>query len=450
MRERQFQHTALLFWLALFTFACGGESEESGGDGGMGGEGAEMAPPGGDGPENVELEYAIRADTEAPAMGGVVQLSIEQRAAGDEEGEWEAFDGEVSWESSEPRIASFEDPTSGTLTVSRAGPVTISAEIGEASASIDFEIPCTYPEPTGGGNFGTDMTVNTVIPPIYWSTAYNAENGEELSEFGLEQIYCAPEFDWVRTVNIILTAGWCSACPQFLRYVAGEAEEITNNGGLTLYIDVQDNQGGPASSAFAQRHVGGIVNSTPGYFVGDAESQPLMTFFGRSPAISAFPSAFVVRTSDMHIITNLDDNRDVGIPFADIAANPDQGWARIMPPPFESNCEDGADEAGEPNDEPGQATPLAPGEHSGGICNEAPDFYLIEEEGDWRFTINFSHALGDIDIFHIDPANPEGEPLGVSNGTDDSEMLEGSGPAMIVIIGYNRGSAPYTISLEAP
>ena len=231
MRERRLQHIALLFWLGFFAFACEGGSEDSGGGGATGGgEGADMAPPGEPGPGEVELEYAIRADTDAPMMGGVVQLSVEQRAAGDEAGEWEAVDGEVSWESSEPRIASFEDPSSGTLTVSRAGPVTISAQFGEASASIDFEIPCVYPEPTGGGNFGTDMTVSTVIPPIYWSTVYNAENGEEVSEFGFEQIYCDPEFDWVRTVNIILTAGWCTACPQFLRYVAGESEEVAHCG----------------------------------------------------------------------------------------------------------------------------------------------------------------------------------------------------------------------------
>ena len=250
-------------------------------------------------------------------------------------------------------------------------------------------------------------------------------------------------------INIIITAGWCTACPQFLRYVAEQSAEIEANGGLTLYLDVEDDRGAPAGSDFAQSHIGRIIGESPGYIMGDAETQPLDSFFARTRSISAFPSAFVIRASDMTLITSLEDNRDVGLPFADIAADPDQGWARIMPPPFESNCAPGDEEAGEPNDEPAQATPLEAGTHSGGICAEGLDFYQIDIEGRWRFTISFSHALGDIDIFHLDPANPTGDPLGDSRGTMDQEVLEGSGPALIAVVGYNRASAPYEISLEA-
>jgi hypothetical protein len=359
------------------------------------------------------------------------------------------IDGVISWESTTEAAIVNE---SGEVIVVSRGQVEIIATAQthdgrEISGSWGAELFCMYPEPSGR-NFNTDLELTTVLPPLKWEGAYSAMDGF-IAPLSMEEIYCSADYDWVKTITFMISAGWCTACPTQLRAVRDLSDELLEAGGLLVYVEVQDSQGDPADSDFAWSHLSEMLGATNGYFVGDKETQPLTRFFGRSPALTAFPDAYVVRRSDMSILTSLDLNREVGVlPLVRIAESPDEDWTTIMPPPFESTCAEGDDEASEPNDSTEMAAVLEAGMHNGGICTEAPDYYLIEHEGEWTFTISFSHAESDIDIFQYAIGQSEGDPVAVSNGTEDQETLSGTGPAVIGVFSYTRTSTTYTINLE--
>ena len=351
---------------------------------------------------------------------------------------WESTTGAAQVEEGEVTITAF-----GQVEVTVSATTDLGATI---SGSWGVEVPCAYPEPSGR-SFNASLELNTVLPPIKWNTAYSAMDGST-SEISMEEVYCSDEYNWVNTITFMVTAGWCTACPSYMRAVADMSDELLEAGGLLIYVEVQDYDGAPADSAFAQEHLSDMLGSTNGYFVGDMETQPLTRFFGRSSAIEAFPDAYVVRRSDMTIMTSLNLNRQAGLlPFIAMAEDPAADWTNIMPPPFESLCEEGDDEVSEPNDDPVSAGLIEPGVHTGAICNEGPDYYRIDVEGNWRFLIEFSHREADIDIASYVPGNPS--PTAVSNGTADMEELTGTGPAIIQVVSYTNTSTTYTITLEA-
>ena len=357
----------------------------------------------------------------------------------------------VNW-TSNTSAASVSD--SGEVSILSFGNVEIVAEFSTESGetltgSWQVDVPCTYPEPSGR-SFNTDLEIDTVLPPVKWERAYSAMDGT-ITSVSMEDIYCSAEYDWVKTINFLISAGWCTACPAYLRAVRDISDELREAGGLLVYIEVQDDDGEPADSDFAWGELSELLGSTNGFFVGDKETQPLTRFFGRSPAIQAFPDAYVVRRSDMHILTSLELNRFVGVlPLVQIAEQPDEDWSRIMPPPFESNCAEGDDEASEPNDTPAEAGSIEFGTHQGAMCSATPDFYQINVEGSWTFNLAFSHAEADLDIFQYAIGQDGGDPIAVSNSTTDMESITGSGPAVIGITSYTRTSTSYTITLEAP
>ena len=90
---------------------------------------------------------------------------------------------------------------------------------------------------------------------------------------------------------------------------------------------------------------------------------------------------------------------------------------------------------------------MSAGTYSGGICDQEPDIYLIENAGDWIATLDFSHAIGDLDV----SVYPVGSDQAVvsSESSDDGEVLEYSGPAQLVVYGFNGASAPYSLTIEA-
>ncbi len=358
--------------------------------------------------------------------------------------------GEISWISN-TEAASIN--TEGEVTILHPGQIEIIATVEtrtgeEITGSWGAEIPCRYPEPTGR-SFNTDLELNTVLPPVKWDRAYSAMDGS-MSTFSMEEIYCSPDYDWVETITFMISAGWCTACPAQLRAVSELSDELLEAGGIVVYVEVQDEDGEPADSDFALDHLSTMLGSTNGFFVGDKETQPLTRFFGRSPALTAFPDAYVVRKSDMTILTSLDLNRQVGIlPLIRITEQPEEDWTNIMPAPFESTCAEGEEEASEPNDSRETAAPITAGVHTGGICTEAPDYYLIDIEGDWTFTISFSHSEADIDILQYNVGQVSGDPVNGSNGTADQETLSGTDSAVIAVFSYTRTSATYSINLEA-
>ena len=197
--------------------------------------------------------------------------------------------------------------------------------------------------------------------------------------------------------------------------------------------------------------MGPSVSSATGYFVGDADTKPVSRFFKLSPAIEAFPDAYVIRRSDMKILTSLNLNRDVGLmPLVQIAQNPNANWSTLEsapPPPFESICNDGDDEPSEPNNTEDDAGALMPGVMDGGICDENPDFFFIDVQGSWTARLDFLHSQADLDLYLLGPAGLEGEPIASSAGEEDVEEITGQGPGMIVVISYNRKSTLYSLTL---
>jgi hypothetical protein len=364
----------------------------------------------------------------------------------------EAMDGVlnegITWMSTTEAASVSEE---GEVTIESFGQVEIIAQaqttLGqEVIGSWGVEIPCFYPEPTGR-SFNTDLEFGTVLPPIKWENAYSAMDGS-IAPLSMEEVYCSADFEWVKTINFLISAGWCTACPSHLRAVRDMSDDLLEAGGLLVYIEVQDDDGEPADSAFAWNELSELLGPTNGYFVGDKETQPLTRFFGRSPALQAFPDAYVVRRSDMHLLTSLDLNRSVGVlPLVRIAEDPDQDWSTIMPAPFESTCAEGDEEASEPNDTTDQAAVIEPGSYTGGICTEGPDYYQINLEGSWTFNIMFSHAEADIDIYQYPIGQSSGDPVAVSNGTEDVESISGTGPAVIGVFSYTRTSTTYDITL---
>jgi hypothetical protein len=92
---------------------------------------------------------------------------------------------------------------------------------------------------------------------------------------------------------------------------------------------------------------------------------------------------------------------------------------------------------------------IEPGSYTGGICTEGPDYYQINLEGAWTFNIMFSHAEADIDIYQYQIGQSSGDPVAVSNGTEDVESISGTGPAVIGVFSYTRTSTTYDITLSA-
>jgi hypothetical protein len=348
----------------------------------------------------------------------------------------------ITWESLTSAASISE---TGELTVLSVGEIEISATSGDLTATWSGVASCVYPEPSNGLSYDTSLGINTVIPPLFWERGYSALD-ENVTLVSFEDIYCTEEFDWVNTINLVMTSGWCPNCPDYLRELDALNPELRESGGLTIYVEVQDEDYAAASGEFAINHLTRILGSTEGYFVGDNETKPVQRFFNVSSAVTSFPDAFVIRKSDMTIITQQDPNRGTGLlPYVQIAQDPTQEWAEIPLPPFVSNCEPGEEEDSEPNDTVGEAAPLSMGTSMGGICAEGPDIYRVETSGSWTMRIDFSHAESDLDLFQIDEAD---QIIQRSDSTDDFEILSGSGPAYFAIMSFNRASTTYMITLS--
>ena len=97
------------------------------------------------------------------------------------------------------------------------------------------------------------------------------------------------------------------------------------------------------------------------------------------------------------------------------------------------------------NNSPEQAATIGFGEFQGGICDQQGDIYFLDVQGDWRIDLLFSHNVGDIDLHLI---NDQGESQQQAWSTTDNEEMEGSGPALIAVVGYTGASAPYTFILS--
>lgn len=451
MNRRILQAMGLLAAMGLV--ACDdGDGDGAGGEGGLiigaggegggaGGAGGGQNPDmGGEGGEGGGVQAAVQSLSIAPAgeyLAGKEHRFVVTATYDDgSTGELQA----VEWSSSNEDIVSFAD---GVATFPYGGSATITAAVGGVSATLDVTVECDYPR------FPANIVLGQAVAPVEWTTAFD-ETGAEFP-FSLREASCSAEFKDFSSFILIVNAEWCPPCQAEIRDLGPEAEHLESLGTKLVFITLQNLNYGPINAQNASRFIDRYARGIRSIRTGIIGSNP-ERFFNNDAIIQAFPSSFVVRKRDMRVIA---DSR--GLQYAlhplfelivsDIEADWSDPRANVM---FMNECGAGDEEAQEPNNTPAEATPIVVGDRfSAGICDVQPDYWQIDADGPWTFTVEFSHAIGDIDMAF---AGPDGRPLAdrpAANSGDDNEVLQGEGAALIVVYGFNGASAPYTVSLTA-
>ncbi len=298
---------------------------------------------------------------------------------------------------------------------------------------------CRYPAA------GNEISVGGTMPHFRWATA--VDGAGNTVDFDLERFHCDPMWDRYSVLAFVVGTGWCSACVEYDGQLAGLAASFEAAGGLFVFVEVEDAGYNPADSADAARIIEHSYGNGPGLRVGDADTQPSAMAVGQSSIVQSYPSAFVVRRSDMQVIADQNSSAYT-LDYVQLARDAASGPGPSPDPgPVGGDC---TEEPGEPNDAAGQAVPLAAGELSGGVCGADADFYRVSSAGWWHIDLRFSHAQGDLDLYVWDAARNDvavglnGRPLG-SDSADDDEAFDGFGPATIQIVGYEGAHAPYRL-----
>jgi DNA uptake protein ComE-like DNA-binding protein len=103
-----------------------------------------------------------------------------------------------------------------------------------------------------------------------------------------------------------------------------------------------------------------------------------------------------------------------------------------------------AEEQGEPNNNSASATPIE-GTVNGALCGSDSDWFKVDISGDWTASIVFEHSAGDLDLKSYDAGGGQAK---VSQSTDDSETISGSGPGFIEVYGYRGATGAYVLAVE--
>jgi hypothetical protein len=338
----------------------------------------------------------------------------------------------ATWMSSDASVVSVS--TSGMAEAVSAGQALITVSFRGQQATLSAaSSACRYPQAA------SSIRNNAVIPELGWTNAID-ETGARVN-FSTHDFFCDAANEQYTSLHFMITAGWCPYCPDYLRSVDAQAAQIEAAGGKLIYVEVETERRQPATSADAEILLNSIINNGRGLRVGDGETMPTPMSFGR--AVNAYPSMFVVRRSDMMVVS--DSTGQSHLSLAQQIAN---GGGTTMPPM--PNCGASDEESYEPNDdENSPATLMAGANFSGGICTpDNQDWYFVDYMGDWTFDLTFTHATADLDVYawnmgSVDLQNPAAG----SDSTDDNEQLMFSGPGVVVVIGYQGGTAPYQVSV---
>ena len=302
--------------------------------------------------------------------------------------------------------------------------------------------PCAYPAA------GNQIAIGRTMPHVRWATARDA-NGAVV-DFDLERFYCDAEWARYSVAAFVIGTGWCGACAAYDAQLADIAASFEAAGGLLVMVEIEDENYTPADSQMAFRIVQHSFGGGPALRVGDADTQPMAMATIGSSIIQSYPTAFVVRRSDMQVIANQSDSAGM-LDYVQIARD---AAADVGPPPGPDPGPGPAvqcvEEGSEPNNGVRRAVPLTVGEHAGGICDDTPDFYLIQTPGPWHVDLLFQNAVGDLDLYLWDPLSRsqlfgnDGSALG-SYSEDDNEALDGVGPVALQVVGYEGAHAPYRL-----
>ena len=297
-----------------------------------------------------------------------------------------------------------------------------------------------------------------VVPKFNWPGAYGPNNTKV--DFGMEDFYCAPQNDHYKSVVFVGTTGWCPACPDMIKHVNSIQPQLEAAGMMVVYVTIQDRNRQPANHEYANEHINQLITpAAGGYRVGDANTLPTAQGIQFSPIITAYPSVWVVRKSDMRIITHQKLSRYL-LPLLEIAQSPDSDWSSPGPPDStnngtspgnDPNCgpEDEEIYESQGNDDPMSAPTIPEGTFEGGICNIGFDFFKIEGAGTYRVDIEFEHNVGDLDLFVWDFNGNEPRADVYSDSVTDNESIEltVTESDVVMISGYNMATTPYTFTL---
>lgn len=387
----------------------------------------------------IAVESITLSETEELLLdiGGSVQITATAMLANGKE---EDVTDRVEWTSSNLDVAEVDG---GEVTLLASGGAEITATADGVSASVRVRSSCVYPESDTSDN---TIQVGSVMPALRWNGAFMG--GGDKVDFSLEDVYCGGAgFENTKSITFIFGAGWCPACHEFVpQFASMFGNPIESNGGLIVFVEVQDANYGDATNAYANEEITRLIGAKLGVRVGDAQTSPRQNFFLESPTISALPTQMVVRTSDMQIIASSAQSPGL-LPFAELSADPDGDWSHLLPTP---NCGPEDEEAGEPNNTADQASTISAGTISGGVCDGQPDFFEIDQEGAYDVLLEFAHSDADLDMAiwpaGADPDNDQ--PAGVSDSTNNAEMLSAEGPSLLVVYSYSPAfSAKYTLTV---
>lgn len=347
----------------------------------------------------------------------------------------------VTWTSSNPDVATVDEH--GLVTPLRGGPVQFTATFEGQTATLDATTTCDYPR------YARAISYGAVMPPLFWEDAYRADGTK--FDFKLEDVYCDVAWKDTKVFFFMISAGWCTPCTLYAQRLRPEYPFIKEAGGDIAILESETEDFLPADNDYAQRHIEHIIGDAYAIRIGDADTQPFADFIHRQPWLTAFPTIVAVRTEDMVIIT--DSNHSMYyLPLLQIAEDPHADWSNPGPPPFSNHCGPDDDEPSESvNDNAGDAAPLEPGSHHGGICDEFPDFYLVDQPGDWKLEVDFDAELADLDVYVWDrgqnqPLSEGGNIVGSTGSTSHEEFVY-HGTQVIAVAGYQGASAPYDIKL---
>ncbi len=316
--------------------------------------------------------------------------------------------------------------------------------------SIDFIQPsfgdCVYPA------WSDAVGVGEVMPPFAWSRAIDGRN--QLNGFSALEIFCDPSWADVDTVFFVVVPEWIPWLWQYVAYVDELSDQIENFGGRVVFVGAQTENGGLIGLGATQRMLADATPKGSGIRVAEADSVGSVRLIDTG-AVRHLPAAFAVRRSDMRIIASQSLRSVNHLPYVEIAIDSQRDWSEPEEPvvvaSLPSNCADGGDEVYEPNDSPDEAARIGLGEFEGGVCEQRGDFYYIDVDGPWRLTLEFSHAVGDLDVVLFEDGQPVvkacGELLGATS-SDDNEQLDWGGPTTLLVYGYESATAPYTLRVE--
>ncbi len=315
-----------------------------------------------------------------------------------------------------------------TLVVSGCG-----GDAGGGDAGPDAPVvPCDYPASTGR------LAVGETIPAFRWQ-GVRTETGE-VTDLDLREFHCSSRYEAYDSIVLVVGAGWCSACPEYIRGVDAISSRLLDEGAMILYLEVETADFEPATSAQAAEFIDALIADGPGLRMGDADNTVPSAV---RPLVTQMPSAYFIRRRDMRIVADQSESIYV-IDFPGLASDPEQTWVPT-PPPFVGNCTAADEEPGEPNDELATADPMTDGQEiTGGICARGSDYFYVDLTTPWRFDLYSMVFDGNLDLRLYDAS---GSRIGGSTQRSNHDWVDYDQPGYVEIFGAEGASNTYRITL---